>query len=353
MRLIKVLLFAFFVFAIAAPAQATILFAGGEDIDVAVFGTVTVDTTASHFRSGYARAALSISGVAGDPNFNRAQLPVFASQSTVWLHAETFTTNGTVNGDQLAAAYGSDGVRRLIIRGTGGANQVKISTRNTAGTITDLVTCTAGVYPLTNSLAKVDWFINYAVMGSTILYVNGVNVCSFTGDVTTNGVTALNQFELGGLSGTVMEWSEFIIATTDTRDMNLLTCAPQANGNTMAWTGSFSNVNPTTINDTSSISTSSNAQIAEFTCPSPPAGAFTVPAVSQSVRMTVGASGPQHFRYIARPSSGSTNYDNGSDVAGSGTYANYYNIWATNPAGGSWGTGDLGAGVNFGLESEP
>ena len=150
------------------------------------------------------------------------------------------------------------------------------------------------------------------------------------------------------------QWSEIILSTTDTRSMNLMTCAPQANGVNMAWSGSFANVNPTTINDASVISTGSSGNIAEFTCPSLPSGSFTVPAVTQSARFVTGAGGPQSFYYIARPSSGSTDYNNGSTQTGTSVFGSYYHIWAQNPACScGWGTGDLQTGVNFGIESQP
>ncbi len=355
MRLIKAALLAvFYVFALE-PAQATILFAGGEDVDGTLVGTATVDTTSSNFRSGYGRADIKVPGASvADPPTQRFTLPSFANQSTIWVHAENIeSTTTTATGVQALGVFGSDGVRRILVRQTATVGQVKISTRNTAGTITDLVTCNSGAWPIT-SLNKIDLFLNYAVSGEVTLYENGASICDFTGDVTTNSVTAVNQVDIGEatqVTGNTF-WSEIIIATTDTRSMNLLTCAPASNGTNMAWSGSFSNVNPTSINDASVISSSTNNQVAEFNGPSLPSGSFTVPAVTQAVRLVLGASGPQHFRYIARPSSGSTDYDNGSDVSATTAFANYVNIWATNPATSTaWTTGDLSTCGQFGVKS--
>jgi hypothetical protein len=343
------------------PAEATILFAGGEDIDAAFTGVVNISTTAGQFRSGYARLALvpDNPGSVVDPPSNRFTIPAFANQSTVWIHAETFQFNGTAtttSNQQAVGIFGSDGVRRILIRGTGTNGQVKISTRNTAGTITDLVTCTSGSWPVA-ALTKLDIFLHYAVSGEITLYAGGVQFCDFIGDVTTNSVTAVNQADFAATTTSAsrqIDYSEIIVATTDTRSLNLFTCSPAANGTNMTWTGSFSNVNPNTINDAVQISTGSNAQIAEFTCPSLPAGSFTIPAVAQTIRLTIGSSGPQNFNFITRPATGSTDYDTGSTTAGTGAYANYQHVWSVSPATSSaWTPAEVTTGFNEGVESEP
>jgi hypothetical protein len=357
MRLIKVFLALALLFA-ALPAHATttILFAGGEDTDLTLTGSVAVDTTSAHFRSGYAREDLNIATqTVADPPANRITTPAVANQTIMWVHAVSYNGGSLISSNaQMMGLFGSDGVRRLLVRATGTANQVKISTRNTAATITDLVTCTSGAWTSLSTI-KVDWFTNYAVSGETTLYINGVQVCDFVGDVTTNSVTAVNQADFASPSNvTPIGWSEIILATGDTRSMNLFTASPVANGSNMTWSGSCTNINPTTINDASVISTGSSGNIAECTAPSLPSGSFTVPAVTQTARFQAGASGPQSFYYIARPSSGSTDYNNGSAQTGTTSFANYQHVWSQNPACScGWGTGDLGTGVNFGVESQP
>jgi hypothetical protein len=346
------------VLTLPTDANGTILLAAGEDLDVTPTGAVTTDTTSGHFRSGWARAALSNTGQnsATDPATVRFDTPTVANQTTLWVHAEVFSSStGTIANNQSIVLFGSDGVRRLVVRG-GPSQNVKISTRNTAGTLTDLVTCTASSWPV-GGLSKLDWFTNYAVAGHTTLYVNGVSVCDYAGDVTTNSVTAVNQVEFGESTGIAQtnSWSEIVLSTTDTRDMNLFTCAPTGAGNTQSWTGSFANVNPTTINDPSAITTGSTSALAEFTCAALPSGAFTVPAVVSSIRDQVGSTGPQNFRPTVRPSSGSTTYDFGADTLGATSFTSYPNfIWSTNPATStSWTTGDLGTGFNLGIKARP
>ncbi len=341
-----------------AEASATILFAGGEDVDVTFVGAVGITTTSTQFRSGYGRAALTASatGSAADPPAIRFQTPVFANQSTIWLHAENITSNAAiVSNTQLVRIIGSDGNPAVLIRGTATNGQVKVSTRTTAGVLADLVTCTSGAWPLT-SLTKFDIALTYAVAGSVTVYANGVQICTFSGDVTTNSRTLVNQVEFASTSvnGATTAWSEIIVATTDTRNMNLVTLAPVASGNTMAWTGVVGSVNPTTINDANFINTGSSAQVAEFTTGTLPAGtAWNVLGIKQVARALKGATGPATFDYIFRPSSGSTDY---AECAGSTlttSFANNTCYYTTYNSGVAILASDLGTGLNFGIKSQP
>lgn len=345
---------------LTVQAFATILWAGGEDLDVTLIGTSNVDATSGHFRSTYARYALQArnqDNSVSDPPNGRIQSPNFAATTQFWFHAEYYAPqNTTSSGQQLICLKDAAGVCRLTIRGTGSAGQVKISKRNAAGTFTDLVTCTASMMPI-NGIGKLDWFNNYNTSGTSTLYWNGVQNCTYSGDTTTDSATQLASFYLAQAWVNVGNdaWSEIIVSTTDTRDMNLFTCAPQANGTTQTWTGTASNVNPTSITDTASINTTSTNQFANFTCPSLVSGTFTVPAVISNARVTVTGSGPANFRYSTRPAGASADYDSGADIVASGVFTNgtpY--IWTTNPdTSAAWTTGGLGAGVNFGIKSRP
>ena len=134
-----------------------------------------------------------------------------------------------------------------------------------------------------------------------------------------------------------------------------MTLAPTANGTNMAWTGAYTNVNPTTINDASFIYTGSNSQVAEFTTGALPSGtAWTVVALSQTARLLVGATGPSTASFILRPATGSTDYPLCAGTAPITSFANYSCITALNPASSAaWAPADLGTGFNMGLESTP
>lgn len=343
------------------PANATILFGGGEDLDFTLIGASGADTTSGHFRSAYARLAISTNDSASvsDPVVARIYTAVFTGTQDLWLHTQYFTSQAVSDvSAQTACAITADGVCRLLIRGVGTTGTVKVSTRTAGGALVDLVTCTVGGFPVQNVLGAFDWHINYAVSGSVDLYFRDTSVCHYSGDVTAaSGQTLVNQFYLGGTStsgGAPNDWSEVIVSSTDSRDMNLFTCAPQAAGTTQTWTGVVGSVNPLGYSDVTSISTASTGNISNWTCPVLPAGTFTVPAVIQSARVQ-SVTGITNFRFNSRPAGAGADFDTSADIPAIGTFQNYQNnIVSTNPAtAGAWTPSSLGAGVNFGIKSRP
>jgi hypothetical protein len=123
------------------------------------------------------------------------------------------------------------------------------------------------------TLTQLDFYINYASSGEITLYANSIQLCDFQGNVTNgDGATTLNGVEFAGPTTTCCaqlgEWSEMIVATTDTRAMSLYTLAPNGNGNATQWTGSnpcTSILNATAINDANFVYTSTNDQLEECT----------------------------------------------------------------------------------------
>lgn len=338
------------------PVNATILFAGGEDIDFTFIGGPQSSTGAGTFRSGYARLSIDpTDGTTSDPPVSRFFTPVFTATTSLWLHMEVYTTTvSTDSGAEMVCAIDPSGVCRLMFRGTG-STSIKLTTRTSAGVLVDLMTCTSGGWPINGIISKIDWKLNYNSSGSSDLYVNGVDICSYSGNVTTESATQIAQYYFGRPSrGSQSNYSEIIVATTSTRDLNLATCAPQANGTTQNWTGTAANVNPTTVNDTSAITTTSTGTIGNFTCPALPTGAFTVPAVVQSARIQ-GANSITNFRFNSRPAGAGSDFDTTADIPVTSVFTSYpNNIITTNPnTSGAWTTSVLGSSSNFGVKSRP
>jgi hypothetical protein len=337
----------------------TILFAGGEDTSFALIGSVAVNTSglAGVYRSTYARCALNMQGSAADPPANRIQTPVFTAVSTIWAHARVgngSSGNATTSAVQMLRLL-DGGVARILVRGTGTAGQLKVSKRNSAGTITDLVTGTSGLMTgLSSSTVQIDLQVIVSASGTINLYIDSVLAATFSGDTTTDSNTTLNQMELADWSTSFnSDWSEVIAADVDTRAMNLWSLSPQAAGNTQSWTpNTLANISKTTINDATLISTASNNALSEWTTPtSPPAGTWDVKAIVQEARVSVGATGPQHFDWVVR--TGGSDFTAGLSLAPSNTLSNFGNqIWATNPnTSGAWAIGDIASGFNLGIKS--
>jgi hypothetical protein len=344
----------------SSGASATLLFSGGEDIDFTCLGSGTCapGTNSSQFRPAWARESITIFGSTADPPSSRFATPVLPANSTLWVHAQLCLDNcggiGTSSGAQLFRFFDSSGNPALIVRGTGTSGQVKISTRTATGTFTDLVTCSSAA---NTSLTQIDVFVNYGTSGEVAFYNNSVRVCDFTGNVTNgDGATTLNQVEFSSAGG-VAQWSEIIIATTDTRAMARFTANTVANGNTTGFSGTnicSSIWNATSVNDANFGFTGAANILHECTIKSTiPTGSYTVLALVMSARALVGSSGPLHFDFLTRV--GGTDFPS-TDFAPTTSFSNISNyIQATNPATSSpWLVSDFQAtGFNVGEKTTP
>ncbi len=357
------------VFGSTARAQ-TLLFAGGEDTDFICNGGggCSTYTDGSTFRAGWARESYGAGASTLDPPTNRFATPTFSANSTLWIHAQYCTTpgvgypcnynagNDTTSNAQMLRVLDSAGNPTIIIRGTGAAGQLKISSRTASGTFTDLVTCS----PAFNiTLTQLDLYINYSASGEVALYNNSQKVCDFTGNITNgDGATTLNDVEFSGAySGQGGAWSEVIIATSDTRAMSRFSAYTVANGNSTGFSGT--NIcsaiwNATSYNDANFGYSGANNVLQECTIKNPiPAGSYSVVALVMSARALVGATGPQHFAFLTRTNG--TDYTS-PDFAPLNSFSNIANyIQTVNPATGDpWAISDFEAtGFNVGEETIP
>lgn len=359
--------FALLLCALATPSHATILFAGGEDIDFtcSLASTCQVDTTSVTFRAAWAREAYDANAGSGDPQPRYFQTPAFSANSTIWIHARYCHTSAgscsvsTTSDAQAVIVIDSAGNPTLMLRGTGTDGVLKISSRTPGGVFTDLATCSAG-FP-GGALMQFDLYIDYGTSGEVALYANSVKLCDFTGDVTNgDGATTLDQIRFADPASLIASgggWSEVIIATTDTRAMGLYTLAPNGSGNATQWTGTnpcTSILNAITIDDANYVYTAGSGQVEECTVTnSIPPGSYSVQALVMSGRLLVGASGPQHFDFVTR--TGGTDYPS-ADFAPTTSFSNFGNyVQAVNPATSNpWAVSDFTtSGFNIGLESKP
>lgn len=331
--------------------MTTVYFAGSEDSAFSSTANFAGTTSTTFYRSAFARAAISQNNFAASayPPAAYGITPLFGPTSSFWIHAQhNNTATGGLN-NCLLAVLDSSGVGRILVLGTATAGQVKICTRNAAGTIATLVTSAAGALP-TSSLVPIDLFINYAASGQCTLYVSGVAIAD-TGpgvNVTTDSATALAQVQFASLS-TSAGWSECIIQDTSTLGLALQTLAPVAAGNTQSWTpNTVGNVNPTSINDANFVAATAVNSLSEWTVSTTlPAGSWLIEAVVQTARVSVGATGPQHFEWLVRTSDGSDHVT--GSVAPTTSFSNFNNVWPTNPhTSSAWGAGEL---INAGVES--
>lgn len=344
---------------------SSLLFVGGEDLDFqsATGFTVSpgthgigIDATAGRFRTK-ARYAISIPcDASGGGTFNiRSALFTGASY---WLsfYLYSSSTSANANTTVLSLCDASDLPRLRIRCNLGGA--VQAVTVNTAGTETQIGSNFAAQPQI--GLQKVDIFVNYAVAGRFTVYFNSSQVFNFTGDVTTNSVTTLGSKIIFGpwnvLNGITFGYSEIIVATRDTRSLNLETQVATANGNTHNFDGgTAANLAATSMATGDAAPNFATAagliQEYQFT-PALPAGNYGVICVVHSIRAVVGITGPSKLEAMIRL--GGTDYVS-ADLSLTGSYSNYQVMWDLNPNTGlPWVQGDIvnsSTLYNFGMKT--
>lgn len=177
--------------------------------------------------------------------------------------------------------------------------------------------------------------------GKFEVYVDKALAASFTGDTIRAGYTQINKFHLGnpnGSAGTVttdMDWSEIIVAGGGEVpiDYRLKTHTPNANGANTAWTGDYTAIDETGINDADLITTANANDKETFGCTDLVSGTTdrACRAVVVASRCKLGATGPQNLKHAVRISG--TDYLS-SNVAGltSAQFVPTQTIWETSPA---------------------
>jgi hypothetical protein len=266
-----------------------------EDIDYAVKGAgFTVDTGGGRFRSGYARCAL------GSGNSRSESIP-FTPITSGWVTGRQYTVNGPTNYSKFFG-LGKSGTLGGIFVGTSAsaASKLALWRADAAGAYSEVqaeITSTSA-----DGFQKLDMRIeNFGVSTRVRIYVDGgANpVIDYTGDLTWTGATDLDIFVIGPLGGSSLyhRISEGIVADEDTRAMSLFSAAPNAAGdaNTLD-SGTYAEIDETSINDADLISSATASQAAQFGLTNMPAGVFTIKDVSLVYRGIRGSSGIQNWK---------------------------------------------------------
>jgi hypothetical protein len=342
------------------PAKAVVLFVGGEDVSFLCHNLCAVSTVPANYRGAWAREAYGPIGTpflgAAWPSGAYFTTPTFANQGDIWIHAQAKLGLPTNNNFPFLWVYGSDGTPAVMLQGTGTNGQVKISSIDEAGSITDLFTCPSNTFPSTN-LDQLDVHVVYAIAGSVTIYQNSVQTCIFSGDVTTNGRTLLNQAAFANIAIGTPFWSEIAITDFDTRAENVRTFVPNASGNAVLWNGAnpCTNIlNNTAWNDAVFVSTETSNILEQCAIDgSVVPGAYTLDAVAMATRALIGTTGPQLFQYVTRTGGADFFSGNFTPTYTMGNIVPY--IQETNPqTAAPWNPTDPAQpGFNIGLKSIP
>jgi hypothetical protein len=350
-------------FLVASSASATTLFVGGEDSDFINLNGAAASTTAGTFSSSFARESVGVYSATCEltnvPPASYFMTPTFTASSILWIHANYY--NGGDCASQSAAdilrVYSPDGYPRIAINEPASTSfgQFTIYTINQAGTYTSLASMTTACFT-PGRLIPLDLYINYSSGGGVTLYCNGVQVASYTGNVTTNSATQLNQVQFSGqISQSTSYWSEIIVSTTNTLSQRVAKLTPAANGNTDTWdVGGVSNINETTLSTSNPNASGTAGELQEYTIGTStlPSGSYSVVGVYLNAYTQVDTTGPQHLQGVVR--TGGTDYT-------SVNYSPTQSAWGvisipflTNPAtANAWALSDLtNVNFNIGFESQ-
>lgn len=336
----------------------TILWAGTEDADFVMAGGASVITTAGHFRSGV-RCALRVPTIIG-PQTAYLRVNNKFSASDFWLSAWRYSNvslanTGTATDHFMFRLLDTNGVVRLRLIPTltqqSATSPWQLQKLDSTGAATNLATTAPGFCD--NVLQKLDVHITYAVAGRIVIRAAKKVILDYSGDITTDSVTALSGFGLGtsSIGGSTTsssdDWSEIIVSDSDTRSMTLTRVALSGAGASSQWNGATdgSTINETTMSDTDGIDTGTTAQTQLFTQSTTLSN--SIQAVVLSATAMTAAGQPQHLRGVIRV--GSTNYTS-SNLNVSTFLDPVQAIFSTDPSTSAAFTGITG--MQFGLQSQ-
>ena len=364
---------------LSGPAGAyTAYWIGAEDLDFdGGIGNITwADATSSHFDAAYARSAILVNPTTTSLNSDYISAQNRFSTTSFWFHTRLYA-GPAVGGQSLFSGQYQDlivftdvnGLPRLAVSCRGDSSNVFCTPGNSSGATwvislidsngahTTLVTLTNGP-PMATTTTYDIHVSNYGGSGTITVYLGGVAIGGYTGNLATNGNTTLNGVRLGtwdiSYSGHYSAWSEVYVSDSITTNLRIATLAPNGTGNSNAWSCSGAspaatvNANPNT--DAFNCNSATTGQKQQFTLPTVPAGASGILAVVNSFRGAVGISGPQTFRSLLRV--GGSDYES-SDIPGAVGLAAHQSVNVTNPAtSGPWTVGVVNA-LQIGVESRP
>lgn len=322
-----------------------ILWCGGEDIDFPAGVSMSFDSSAGRFRSGYARGSQLI-----PVTLNTAGLSLpFAggAVTSCWVSCRlALLSNGEVSTSYFG--LGRSGTSGWLVIGTSAASPSRLALQTHLGTtLTQLAAETGNSLP-TSGLLKIDiQVVNYGATALVNVYVDGVLLIEFSGDTRVTGVTDLDEVVIpsAGFSSSRPQVSEVIVADEDTRALpGLVSLALTGDGTTTDWTGDYSTINQTTISDTTPNYTDTTALDQQFNWTNLPSGSFVIKAVKIAARMAKSATPSVTQVKIGYNHGGTPGFGTGATKAVTTAYETYEQLDSLNPVtSADWAQADMNA----------
>ncbi len=267
----------------------SILWCGGEDLDFQQGTLPAVYGGGGSYRSGYARCSLQ-----SPSGGNAAKSNQFSGGAVTsgWMSWEMYCQTFSRSTSQRFGGVGQFSSQNSLVVGSGASSGGKLTLYKYNGSTLTALAAESGTSILTNTIQRIDMQItSYGASATVNVYIAGVLVITFTGDVTVSGMSGFDccVFGVDATASGPCDFSEVIVADEDTRLFSLVTMAPNAAGNTDQWTGAYTDCNPVTINDANAVYTNTVSQVEEFNLIDLPTGTFTIKAVKISARASISA----------------------------------------------------------------
>jgi hypothetical protein len=272
-----------------------VLFVGTSSSDFEITG-VPVSTTT---------AAQKAANVAEGFNFNNQSLhqfahAKFAATADIWASQYIYNTASPSNLNQIFWEWGNSvapGVNQPLFRLT--ANGASGCTLDIWNGTTWVVGSTAAANVTTfNTLRRIDVHIKmHDTTGVFLIYVDGTLAATHTAtDTILTAATTLDWMRIrspGGSLGVTSYTSAILVADEDTRPLTVAQVLPSASGANSAWTGLFSAIDDTGIDDTDFISSDTLNAVSTYATPALASGltggTYTIVAVAISGRVSAKA----------------------------------------------------------------
>lgn len=262
---------------------------------------------------------------------------------TLWTHA-TLLSSG-ITDKALVILFNSAGVPVLQLVGLNNANQVALQWWNGSQFVA------AGSAAIGSGDIDIRATVS-ASAGAVELYFAGARAIGATG-LDTSGMVDLAQARFGRMRQGVDDtyWRSVILASYSTMGHVLHRTTATANGTETGWTGDFSGIADSHLNDADSINTNSPGAVATFACspfPAPAAGnIIKTVAIAARVQADPGAA-VQSVRAVVRIAG--TDYISAQRVALSGGLAGSVTCLDIDPSTGqAWASASNVA--EFGLQA--
>jgi hypothetical protein len=302
-----------------------------EDIDFVDSGAITTGT--GFIRAGYSRCCIHSS----DGGYRKSTVFPGGYVTSCWFSFQAgYNNNGT--GNNLWAGLVDNATAASGLWIGIGATAGTIALFKFDGTTKTILASNATVFYPGNSNIQGRFdvqLVSYGATATVNVYFNAALIITFTGNVTVSGVTQLNCVGLNGFSGNSRGFSEFIVATDDTRTRaGLLTGALTGAGTTDAWTGLFSNINGTSFSDANPINSNVAAQDEQFNITDAPAILYSVDAVKIAARMAVSSTPTATQIKLGYNSAGTVAFGTGSTKTPGAVYSTQAQLDLINPVTG-------------------